>query len=187
MINKSNKYNTVIDNDDDLDFSEKNLSDFKNLKSLTISSKASDIKLSKIGEVYDIGQLHNKMHKICEQKIHNKSNKHIVYDKKISERLCTCLFEKNRDLTINELEERVLKHKSTPASECITMLDKYTNQYDKYKFGKSKKSAKSSKKSAKSSKKSAKSSKKSSKSSKKSAKSSKKSAKCKSSNSVSCK
>jgi hypothetical protein len=53
----------------------------------------------------------------------DKSN--ISIPKKINKDICECLFEKNKSLSIAELEKRVLNRHDTPASECITILDKY--------------------------------------------------------------
>jgi len=131
----------------DLDITDKSLLDFKKTKSISVASKISDIKSSKIGELYDVKPIHDNMHKLCLLKLQGKTDKsNIPIPKKINKDICECLFEKNKSLSIAELEKRVLNRYETPASECITILDKYIEKNNKSsKSSKSSKSPKSSK------------------------------------------
>lgn len=118
-----------VDNTVHLDITDQSLIDFKKSKSITVVSKLSDLKTSKIGELYDVKPIHDNMHRLCNLKIHAKSQKHIPIPKNISRNLCDCLFEKNKKLSIAELEERVNKREDTPASECIQILDNYIKKH----------------------------------------------------------
>ena len=118
-----------VDNTVHLDITDQSLIDFKKSKSITVVSKLSDLKTSKIGELYDVEPIHDNMHRLCNLKIHAKSQKHIPIPKNISRSLCDCLFEKNKTLSIAELEERVSKREDTPASECIQILDNYIRKH----------------------------------------------------------
>ena len=111
----------------DLDITDKSLLDFKKTKSISVASKISDLKSSKIGELSDVKPIHDNMHKLCLLKMHGKLSKEIPIPipKQINKDICECLFEKNKSLSIAELEKRVLNRHDTPASECITILDKY--------------------------------------------------------------
>lgn len=145
---KSNRKSGIVDNTVHLDITDQSLIDFKKSKSISVVSKMSDLKSSKIGELYDVKPIHDNMHRLCNQKIHAKSQKHIPLPKHISRSICDCLFEKNKTLTIAELEDRVSKKEDTPASECIQILDNYIKQGN---GKKSKQSKKSKSRSAKSS------------------------------------
>ena len=46
-----------------------------------------------------------------------------VISKVLSDKVCNCLFEKNKDFSINELEAKVFKKLDTPGSDCIRILD----------------------------------------------------------------
>lgn len=111
----------------DLDITDKSLLDFKKTKSISVASKISDLKSSKIGELSEVKPIHDNMHKLCLLKMHGKLSKEIPIQipKQINKDICECLFEKNKSLSIAELEKRVLNRHDTPASECITILDKY--------------------------------------------------------------
>jgi hypothetical protein len=61
-------------------------------------------------------------------KLQGKSSKETPIPKSISKNICECLFEKNKNLSIAELEHRVSKRYDTPASECITILDNYNEK-----------------------------------------------------------
>jgi len=112
----------------DLDVTDKSLLDFKKNKSISVISKISDLKSSKIGELYDVKPIHDNMHRLCILKLHGKSSKEKPIPKSVSKNICECLFEKNKQLSIAELEHRVSKRHDTPASECINILDKYHEQ-----------------------------------------------------------
>lgn len=118
---KSEKHDTTVH----LDMTDKSLLDFKKAKSISVASKISDLKSSKIGELYDVKPIHDNMHRLCIIKLQGKAAKHSPITKKVSKDICECLFEKNKDLSIAELEKRVTTRLDTPASSCITILDKY--------------------------------------------------------------
>lgn len=125
----------------DLDITDKSLLDFKKTKAISVASKISDLKSSKIGELSEVKPIHDNMHKLCLLKMQGKTDKsNISIPKKINKDICECLFEKNKSLSIAELEKRVLNRHDTPASECITILDKYIEKNIGTKSSKSKSS-----------------------------------------------
>ena len=124
---------------DELSLEDKSLLDFKKSKSFSVATTLSEYKSkSHIGELYDYKPLHDKINNICINKIISKEP---TLNKKNSKEICECLFDKNKDLSIIELESRIKQKKDTPSSNCITLLDKFTKQIKK-----SKKSSKSTKK-----------------------------------------
>ena len=81
------------------------LIDFKKNKSLTILSKPSDIKsITSVGEFYNLLDIHDNINKNCINKVKNKNVDGIQLNKNIAKNICSCLFEKNKDLTIEKLE-----------------------------------------------------------------------------------
>lgn len=129
----------------ELDITDKSLIDFKKTKSISVASKISDLKSSKIGELYNVKPIHDSMEKLCLLKMQAKTDKsNVSIPKNINKEICTCLFEKNKSLSIAELETRVLNRIETPASTCITILDNYIEKHK----GKKKSSGKSSRKSS---------------------------------------
>jgi hypothetical protein len=132
----------------DLDITDKSLIDFKKSKSISVATTLSDIKSSKIGELYDVKPIHDNIHRICQLKINGRSIKESSKSipKYASKKICECLFEKNKALRIAELEKLVKNRQETPASSCISILDKYMNgSKKKKKSTKSTESAKSTK------------------------------------------
>jgi hypothetical protein len=113
----------------DLDMTDKSLIDFKKSKSISVATKQSDIKSSKIGELYEVKPIHDNIHRICQLKLQGRYLKESAkpMPKQTSKKICECLFEKNKALRINELEKLVKNRQETPASACITLLDKYKN------------------------------------------------------------
>ena len=115
-----------------INFNDKTITDFTSKHSTTILPSSSNIKsTSTIGNLYDIEQLRDKLQKQCIYKIQNKSTDRINYNKTISATLCKCLFDKNKDIKINDLEHKVNTKQHTPASRCILLLDKYKKQNKK--------------------------------------------------------
>jgi len=108
-----------------LDITDKSLLDFKKTKSISVASSISDLKTSKIGEFYEVKPIRDNMQRLCLVKIQGKSSKEVPIPKNVSKDICECLFEKNKELSYAELEKRVLTRNETPASACITILDKY--------------------------------------------------------------
>ena len=70
-------------------------------------------------------ELHDKINNICVKKIMSKEPK---LNKKASKAVCSCIFNKNKDLSIAELESRIQKNKDIPSIECIKVLDEFTNK-----------------------------------------------------------
>jgi hypothetical protein len=130
-----------------LDITDKSLLDFKKTKSISVASSISDLKSSKIGELYDVKPIRDNMQRLCLVKIQGKSSKEVPIPKNVSKDICECLFEKNKELSYAELENRVLTRNETPASECITILDKYLEKNSsKHKSTKSTTSSKTTRK-----------------------------------------
>ena len=116
----ANKINT--DDNYELDLTDKSFLDFKKSKSISITTKLSSIKESKIGELYDTKILYDGINKLCVKKV---SNKGLSLTKKASKDICDCLFDKNKNLSVNELEKKVLSKIETPGSQCVKVLDKF--------------------------------------------------------------
>jgi hypothetical protein len=122
---KSYKNNKSMDID--LDFTDKSLLDFRNEKSISVATTESDIKSSKIGELYSVKPIHDNIQRLCHLKVQGKALKEDKepMPKQVSKSLCECLFEKNQGLRIVDLEKMVKSRMDTPASSCIHILDKY--------------------------------------------------------------
>ena len=112
----------IKSNDYELNLTDKSFLDFKKSKSISISTKLSDIKESKIGELYDTKIFYNKINNLCIKKV---SNKGLPLTKKVSTNICSCLFDKNKNLSVSELEKKVLSKTETPGSQCVKILDKF--------------------------------------------------------------
>jgi hypothetical protein len=105
------------------------LVDFKKSKSFTILSKPSDIKsITSVGEFYNLLDIHDNINKNCINKIKGKVIDGVQLNKKIGKNICSCLFEKNKDLTIEKLENDTNKKIQTPGSSCISILDKFIKE-----------------------------------------------------------
>jgi hypothetical protein len=115
------------------------LVDFKKSKSLTILSKPSDIKsITSVGEFYNLLDIHDNINKNCINKVKSKNIDGVQLNKNIAKTICSCLFEKNKDLTIEKLEADTNKKIQTPGSSCIYILDNFIKEEK----GKSNKSSK---------------------------------------------
>ena len=102
------------------------LIDFKKDKSFTILTKPSEIKSStNIGEFYNLLEIHDNINKSCLNKVKDKEINGIKLNKPIAKKICNCLFEKNKNITIEKLEKKVNEKKQTPASSCIKILDDF--------------------------------------------------------------
>ena len=105
------------------------LLDFKKSKSLTTLSKPSDIKsMTSVGEFYNLLELHDNINKHCINKVKIKIVDGIQLNKKVSKDICNCLFEKNKNLSIENLEEKTNNKINTPGSSCISILDKFIQE-----------------------------------------------------------
>ena len=121
------KDNNLKNKDYELDLTDKSFLEFKKNKSISISTKLSSVKESKIGELYDTKVLYDWINKLCIKKMSNKkvNNKGILLTKKASTDICNCLFDKNKNLSVTELEKKVLSKTETPGSQCVKLLDKF--------------------------------------------------------------
>ena len=111
----------------DLDMTDKSLRDFQASKSITVATTKSDITSSKIGELYEVKPIHDNIQRLCQLKLEGKIAKEYPtgeIPKYVPKQICNCLFEKNSGLRIAELEKLVKTRMDTPASSCITILDK---------------------------------------------------------------
>ena len=87
----------------ELDLTDKSFLDFKKSKNISINTKLSSVKESKIGELYDTKILYDRINKLCVKKV---SSKGINLTKKASADICNCLFDKNKNLSVTELEKK---------------------------------------------------------------------------------
>ena len=102
------------------------LLDYKQSKSFASASSLSTYKTkTHIGEIYDYKPLHDKINNIC---IKNMIKKQPNLNKKISKDLCECIFDKNKELSIIDLESRVKNKKHIPSIDCITIYDKFNKK-----------------------------------------------------------
>ena len=126
---KKGKFSIHKDDKDDKDIQglsleDRSLLDFKQTKSFSVATSLSQYKSkSHIGELYDYKPLHDKINNLCINKI---TTKEPSLNKKNSKTICECLFNKNKDLSISDLESKVNQKKDIPSSNCITLFDKFT-------------------------------------------------------------
>lgn len=103
---------------------------FRSSKSVSLASRLTGIKDTLVSELIDL-PISESIYKLCGKKLEKLKyiNPNTGEKKKISNELannvCHCLFNKNKDLSISELEKKVNMKLETPASECIKILDKY--------------------------------------------------------------
>ena len=134
MKNKSNnkkktlkKKNLSKNNKDFKDVSvsleDVSLLDYKTKKSFSVATSLSNYKSKTyIGEIYDYKPLHDKINNMCIKNI-IKKKPHITT--KVSKNICECIFDKNKDLSINDLDTRLKNKNYIPSIDCITIYDKY--------------------------------------------------------------
>lgn len=109
-----------------LNLEDMSLLDYKKTKEFSSITSLSNYKSkTHIGEIYDYKPLHDKINNIC---IKNIIKKQPSLNKKISKDLCECIFDKNKELSIVELENRIKNKKYTPSIECITIYDKFNKK-----------------------------------------------------------
>jgi len=105
------------------------LSDFTKNKSLSTLSNPTDIKsIISVGDFYNLLDIHDNINKNCINKVKQKVVDGIQLNKKVSKDICNCLFEKNKNLTIEKLEEKTTNKLHTPGSSCISILDKFISE-----------------------------------------------------------
>lgn len=122
------------------------LLDFTKSKSLTSLSKSSDIKsTTSVGDFYNLIDTYDTINQNCINKVKDKFVDGIKLNKKVAKDVCSCLFEKNKDLTIDELEKKTKDKMHTPGSSCISIIDKFINNEKHKKSSKSYKTYKSTK------------------------------------------
>jgi hypothetical protein len=136
--NKSKKSKKTIKSmsHDKNNFSLEDMSllDYKKSKSFFSASSLSTYKSkTHIGEIYDYKPLHDKINNIC---IKNMIKKQPILNKKISKDLCECIFDKNKELSIIDLESRVKNKKHIPSIDCITIYDKFNKKNKQNKLNK---------------------------------------------------
>ena len=104
------------------------LLDFTKSRSLTSLSKSSDIKTTtSVGDFYNLIDTYDTINQNCINKVKDKIVDGIKLNKKVGKDVCNCLFEKNKDLTIDELEKKTKAKMHTPGSSCISIIDKFIN------------------------------------------------------------
>lgn len=109
----------------------KSITDFKKSKSISIISTMTDLKKkSTVGELYDVDELQKIMNSRCNKNVSKKIVEGVEM-KKISKNICNCLFEKNKNLNLYELEERLNNKLDTPGTECIKIVDNYVSKNSK--------------------------------------------------------
>ena len=121
---KAIKNTKSIQNDDkNNSLEDTSLMDLKKSKSIFSTSSLSTYKTkTHIGEIYDYKPLHDKINTIC---IKNMIKKQPTLNKKISKDICECIFDKNKELSIIDLESRIKNKKYIPSIDCITIYDKF--------------------------------------------------------------
>lgn len=103
---------------------------FRSTKSVSLASRLTGIKDTLVSELIDL-PISESIYKLCSNKLEKLKyiNPNTGEKKKITNQLannvCHCLFNKNKDLSIFELEKKVNMKVETPASECIKILDKH--------------------------------------------------------------
>lgn len=143
---KKNKLSNSSTKSSSKSSTRESLLDFTNSKSLTSLSKSSDIKsTTSVGDFYNLIDTYDIINKNCINNVKDRSVNGIKLNKKVGKDLCSCLFEKNKDLTIDELEKKTKDRIHTPGSSCISIIDKFINNEKYKKKSKSSKSSKSSK------------------------------------------
>ena len=126
---KKNKLQGVNNYDKELSLEEQSLLDFKASKSFSVATSISEYKSkSLIGDIYDYKPLHDKINNICINKVITKEPS---LNKKISKELCECIFDKNKNLSIRELESRLSTKKDIPSINCIKLYDNYIQKTKK--------------------------------------------------------
>ena len=132
---KNKKHKKVSNKNSDVNKTDVNTStltsilDYKKNKSLTTFSKPSDIKsATSVGEFYNLLEIHDNINKNCINKVKLKVVDGIQLNKKVGKDICNCLFEKNKNLNIKTLEEKIQNKIHTPGSSCISILDKFVKE-----------------------------------------------------------
>ena len=124
--NKSKKSKQSKQLQEDLSLEDSSLLDYKTKKSFSSVTSLSNYKSkTHIGEIYDYKPLHDKINNIC---ITNMLKKKPSLNKKISKELCECIFDKNKDLSINDLEKNIESKTYIPSIDCITIYDKFNKK-----------------------------------------------------------
>ena len=117
------KQKSIPDDKKHSSLEDTSLMDYKKTKSLFSTSSLSTYKTkTHIGEIYDYKPLHDKINTIC---IKNMIKKQPTLNKKISKDMCECIFDKNKELSIIDLESRIKNKKYVPSIDCITIYDKF--------------------------------------------------------------
>ena len=84
--------------------------------------------MTSVGEFYNLLEMHDNINKNCINKVKTKVVDGIQLNKKVSKDICHCLFEKNKNLSIEKLEEKTNSKMHTPGSSCISIIDKFVKE-----------------------------------------------------------
>jgi hypothetical protein len=108
------------------------VSDFKDSKLLSYGSSSSDLKSFTINDIILEKPIYNKMVSICKNKLEKYQSviekkddeyaKTIKLNKSKIDKVCGCLLDKNKNLTVNELEKLTKSKHETPGSKCVLLL-----------------------------------------------------------------
>ena len=125
----SSKSNSKLILDDDI-LSTKEMTEFRSSKSISLASRISGVKDTLVSELLEFKPVSDVMFNLCTKKIEKSryiqpdTGEKKKIDKNTSKEVCQCLFQKNKELSINELQQKTRLKLETPGSECIKILDK---------------------------------------------------------------
>lgn len=108
--------------------SSKEMSKFRSSKSISLASRLSGIKETLVSELLDL-PVSESIYSLCSSKLENhrylkpSTNEKKKITKELANSVCHCLMNKNKDLSVTELENKVKMKIETPGSECIKILD----------------------------------------------------------------
>ncbi len=103
---------------------------FRSSKSVSLASRLTGIKDTLVSELIEL-PISESIYKLCSKKleklkyVHPSTGEKSRITNQLANNVCHCLFNKNKDLSISELEKKVNMKIETPASECIKILDKH--------------------------------------------------------------
>jgi hypothetical protein len=127
--NKSKKSKKTWSLSDDI-LSSDEMAKFRSSKSVSLASRLTGIKDTLVSELIEL-PISESIYKLCSKKLEklkyinpSTGEKHKITNE-LANNVCHCLFNKNKDLSISELEKKVTMKVETPASECIKILDKH--------------------------------------------------------------
>lgn len=110
--------------------SSKEMSKFRSGKSISLASRLTGIKDTLVSELLEL-PISDSIYSLCSSKLENQryikpsTNEKKKITKELANKVCYCLMNKNKDLSIAELEKKVNMKIETPASGCVKILDDY--------------------------------------------------------------